>query len=88
MNACDLKAEILALCDMYDVFLCYSVDIGSTESFLHGGELPTLIVETTGHAMHVFINGQLSGNAVNVTSSKVSMIMLKLANFNECSYTF
>ncbi|KHF97862.1 Beta-galactosidase 3 [Gossypium arboreum] len=38
-----------------------SVDIGSSESFLHGGELPTLIVQSTGHAVHVFINGQLSG---------------------------
>lgn len=72
---------------MYDVS-CDSVDIGSTESFLHGGELPTLIVETTGHAMHVFINGQLSGNAVNVISSKVIYdVCLNLANFDEHSYT-
>lgn len=43
-------------------FQCdYRVDIGSSESFLHGGELPTLIVQSTGHAVHVFINGQLSG---------------------------
>ncbi|QHO19058.1 hypothetical protein HN51_061725 [Arachis hypogaea] len=40
-----------------------SIDIGSSESFLHGGELPTLIVRSTGHAVHVFINGQLSGSA-------------------------
>ncbi|KAH6796748.1 beta-galactosidase 3 [Perilla frutescens var. hirtella] len=40
-----------------------SVDIGSSESFLHGGELPTLIVLSTGHALHVFVNGQLSGSA-------------------------
>lgn len=39
----------------------YSVDVGSSESFLHGGELPTLIVQSTGHALHIFINGQLSG---------------------------
>ncbi|XP_058755763.1 beta-galactosidase 3-like [Vicia villosa] len=39
-----------------------SVDIGSSESFLHGGELPTLIVQSTGHAVHVFINGQLSSS--------------------------
>ncbi|PPD99769.1 hypothetical protein GOBAR_DD03175 [Gossypium barbadense] len=31
-----------------------SVDIGSSESFLHGGELPTLIVQSTGHAVHAF----------------------------------
>ncbi|XP_023003076.1 beta-galactosidase 3 [Cucurbita maxima] len=40
-----------------------SVDIGSTESFLHGGELPTLIVLSSGHAVHIFINGRLSGSA-------------------------
>ncbi|KAK7250783.1 hypothetical protein RIF29_33454 [Crotalaria pallida] len=40
-----------------------SVDIGSSESFLRGGETPTLIVQSTGHAVHVFINGQLSGSA-------------------------
>jgi hypothetical protein len=39
----------------------YSVEIGQSESFLRGGELPTLIVQSTGHAVHVFINGQLSG---------------------------
>lgn len=39
----------------------YSVDISSSEPFLHGGELPTLLVQSTGHAVHVFINGQLSG---------------------------
>lgn len=38
-----------------------SVDIDSSESFLHGGELPTLIVLSTGHALHLFLNGQLSG---------------------------
>ncbi|OIW09652.1 hypothetical protein TanjilG_28251 [Lupinus angustifolius] len=40
-----------------------SVDIGSSESFLRGGETPTLVVQSTGHAVHVFINGQLSGSA-------------------------
>ncbi|KAM7263193.1 hypothetical protein ACFE04_000876 [Oxalis oulophora] len=40
-----------------------SVDIGSSESSLHGGELPTLIVQSTGHAVHIFINGQLHGSA-------------------------
>lgn len=43
-------------------FQCdYSVDIGSSKSFLHGGELPTLIVQSTGDAVNVFINGHLSG---------------------------
>lgn len=39
-----------------------SVDIGSSESFLHGGELPTLILQSSGHAVHIFVNGQLSGS--------------------------
>ena len=41
-----------------------SVDIGSAEKFLHGGELPTLVVRSSGHAVHIFINGQLSGNDI------------------------
>ncbi|CAK9157086.1 unnamed protein product [Ilex paraguariensis] len=47
-----------------------SVDIGSSESFLHGGELPTLIVQSTGHALHVFINGQLSGSAFGTRQNR------------------
>ncbi|CAL5197466.1 unnamed protein product [Lathyrus oleraceus] len=40
-----------------------SVDVGSSESFLRGGKLPSLIVQSTGHAVHVFINDRLSGSA-------------------------
>ncbi|XP_061345601.1 beta-galactosidase 3-like [Gastrolobium bilobum] len=47
-----------------------SVDIGSSESFLRGGELPTLIVQSTGHAVHVFINGQLSGSVYGTRENK------------------
>ncbi|KAI3461948.1 hypothetical protein Pfo_018611 [Paulownia fortunei] len=47
-----------------------SVDIGSSESFLHGGELPTLIVQSTGHALHVFVNGQLSGSAFGTRQNR------------------
>lgn len=39
-----------------------SVDISSSESFLSRGQQPTLLVRSTGHAMHVFINGHLSGS--------------------------
>lgn len=52
----DLSTACLAVC---------SVDIGSSESFLHNGELPTLVVQSTGHALHVFVNGQLSGKQLN-----------------------
>ncbi|KAG4153747.1 hypothetical protein ERO13_D03G011600v2 [Gossypium hirsutum] len=47
-----------------------SVDIGSSESFLRGGELPTLIVQSTGHAVHIFINGQLSGSAFGTRENR------------------
>ncbi|KAG8377849.1 hypothetical protein BUALT_Bualt08G0076300 [Buddleja alternifolia] len=40
-----------------------SIDVGSSESFLRGGPKPTLTVESRGHAIHVFINGQLAGSA-------------------------
>ncbi|KAI3712856.1 hypothetical protein L1987_71424 [Smallanthus sonchifolius] len=40
-----------------------SVDIGSSESFLSGGELPKLLVQSMGHALHVFINGEHSGSS-------------------------
>ncbi|GFP95157.1 beta-galactosidase 3 [Phtheirospermum japonicum] len=40
-----------------------SIDIGSSESFLRGGQKPTLNVDSRGHAIHVFVNGQLAGSA-------------------------
>uniref|UniRef100_A0A0D3DHZ2 beta-galactosidase n=1 Tax=Brassica oleracea var. oleracea TaxID=109376 RepID=A0A0D3DHZ2_BRAOL len=47
-----------------------SVDIGETESFLHCGELPTLIVQSTCHAVHIFVNGQLSGSAFGTRQNR------------------
>ncbi|KAL8123753.1 beta-galactosidase 3-like [Apium graveolens] len=47
-----------------------SLEIASSESFLHGGELPTLIVQSTGHALHVFINGELSGSTFGTRENK------------------
>ncbi|KAL3514686.1 hypothetical protein ACH5RR_027403 [Cinchona calisaya] len=40
-----------------------SIDISPSESFFRGGQKPTLFVQSRGHAVHVFINGQLSGSA-------------------------
>ncbi|XP_023543829.1 beta-galactosidase 3-like [Cucurbita pepo subsp. pepo] len=64
MTASGLLEQINVTKDTSD-YLWYitSVDIGSTESCLHGGELPTLIVQSSGHTVHVFINGRLSGSA-------------------------
>ncbi|KAJ9564503.1 hypothetical protein OSB04_000469 [Centaurea solstitialis] len=39
-----------------------SVDVDSSERFLHGGELPKLLVQSSGHALHVFVNGEHSGS--------------------------
>ena len=35
--------------------------INSNEGFLRNGKDPVLAVMSAGHALHVFINGQLSG---------------------------
>lgn len=40
-----------------------SVKIASDEEFLKNGKSPVLTVMSAGHAMQVFINGQLSGKA-------------------------
>ncbi|KAD6794705.1 hypothetical protein E3N88_05601 [Mikania micrantha] len=44
-------------------YLWYMTDVrvGSNEGFLKSGKWPTLSVLSAGHALHVFINGQLSG---------------------------
>lgn len=65
-------SDMITTCNIfYNLQLCFigSVDIGSSESFFRGGELPTLIVQSTGHALHVFINGQLSGKLLVLVSS-------------------
>ncbi|XP_057434997.1 beta-galactosidase 3-like [Lotus japonicus] len=40
-----------------------SVDISSSESFLGGGHQPSINVQSAGHGIHVFVNGQYSGSA-------------------------
>ncbi|EYU31167.1 hypothetical protein ABFS82_08G239400 [Erythranthe guttata] len=47
-----------------------SVDIGSSESCLSGGKLPTLIVQSNGHALHVFVNEELSGSAFGTRENR------------------
>ncbi|GER46934.1 beta-galactosidase [Striga asiatica] len=46
-------------------YLWYTTEviIDSNEGFLSGGEWPVLTVLSAGHALHVFINGQLSGTS-------------------------
>ncbi|KAL5845170.1 hypothetical protein ACOSQ4_011128 [Xanthoceras sorbifolium] len=64
MTAAGLLEQINVTRDSSD-YLWYmtSVDISPSESFLRGGQKPTLSLESAGHAVHVFINGQLSGSA-------------------------
>jgi hypothetical protein len=40
----------------------FSVDIAKDEQFLTSEKNPKLTVMSAGHALHVFINGQLTGN--------------------------
>ncbi|KAF9619239.1 hypothetical protein IFM89_005793, partial [Coptis chinensis] len=47
-----------------------SVEVNPSEPFLHGGEWPTLIVQSSGHALHVFINGQISGSAYGTRENR------------------
>ncbi|XWS25831.1 hypothetical protein CRYUN_Cryun27aG0100900 [Craigia yunnanensis] len=47
-----------------------SVDISPSESFLRGGQKPTLNVDSAGHALHVFINGQFSGSAFGTRENR------------------
>ncbi|KAK9947950.1 hypothetical protein M0R45_003545 [Rubus argutus] len=44
-------------------YLWYMTDItiGPNEEFLKNGSYPLLTIDSAGHALHVFVNGQLSG---------------------------
>ncbi|MCL7039501.1 hypothetical protein MKW94_011275 [Papaver nudicaule] len=52
-------------------YLWYSTDvkIEPNEAFLKNGQYPVLTVMSAGHALHVFINGQLSGTAYGSLNS-------------------
>ncbi|ONM39549.1 Beta-galactosidase 1 [Zea mays] len=39
----------------------FSVDIAQNEQFLSNGKNPMLTVMSAGHALHIFVNGQLTG---------------------------
>ncbi|KAJ4963706.1 hypothetical protein NE237_023645 [Protea cynaroides] len=71
MTATGLLEQINVTRDTSD-YLWYitSVEVGSQESFLHGGEHPTLMVQSTGHALYVFLNGQLSGSAFGTRENR------------------
>ncbi|OVA16335.1 D-galactoside/L-rhamnose binding SUEL lectin domain [Macleaya cordata] len=69
-----LIEQINATRDASD-YLWYStaVKIDPNEAFLKNGQYPVLTVLSAGHALHVFINGQLAGNAYgNLDSPKLT----------------
>jgi len=43
------------------LIVVYSVEISPSENFLQGGKPLSLSVQSAGHTLHVFINGQLQG---------------------------
>ncbi|KAL6558948.1 Beta-galactosidase 3 [Orobanche minor] len=47
-----------------------SVHIDSSESFLQDGKLPTLVVQSSGHGLHLFVNGEPSGSAFGTRENK------------------
>lgn len=55
----------IPLTDLYDVSILssslFSVKIDPNEDFLRSGKYPVLTVLSAGHALRVFINGQLAG---------------------------
>ncbi|KAH6781303.1 beta galactosidase 1 [Perilla frutescens var. frutescens] len=69
-----LREQINTTWDKTD-YLWYTTDvrIDSREGFLKGGKWPVLSVNSAGHALHVFINGQLSGTTYgSLNSPKVT----------------
>lgn len=61
----ELCLEENTLTDLYDVSILssslFSVKIDPNEDFLRSGKYPVLTVLSAGHALRVFINGQLAG---------------------------
>ncbi|KAK1272291.1 Beta-galactosidase 5 [Acorus gramineus] len=47
-----------------------SVDVSPSEAFLRGGQSPSLVVQSSGHALHVFINGQLAGSSYGSSKNR------------------
>ncbi|KAI3769719.1 hypothetical protein L6452_00832 [Arctium lappa] len=64
----DSKMTVSGLLDQLSVtrdtsdYLWYSTSVVINPSELHQGTIPTLTVESEGHALHVFVNGELSGS--------------------------
>ncbi|XP_051132735.1 beta-galactosidase 5-like [Andrographis paniculata] len=74
----DKRFAVLGLLEQLNVtrdtsdYLWYttSVTISPSESFLHGGKWPDLTVDSEGHALHMFVNGQLLGSAFGTRENR------------------
>ncbi|CAL5399701.1 unnamed protein product [Camellia sinensis] len=74
----DSKITVVGLLEQLNVtrdtsdYLWYmtSVEISPSESFLHSGQHLTLTVQSAGDALHVFIDGQLSGSAFGTRENR------------------
>lgn len=71
MTALGLLEQINVTRDTSD-YLWYltSVDISPSEGFLQSGQKPSLTVQSAGHGLHVFINGQFSGSAFGTRENR------------------
>lgn len=77
-NDVDARITVAGLLEQLNVtrdasdYLWYttSVVISPSESSQHGGGSPVLSVASAGHALHVFVNGQLSGSAYGTKDNR------------------
>ncbi|XP_021667108.2 beta-galactosidase 5 isoform X2 [Hevea brasiliensis] len=71
MTSLGLLEQINVTRDSSD-YLWYltSVDISPSEAFLQNGQKPSLTVQSAGHGLHVFINGQFSGSAFGTRENR------------------
>lgn len=57
------------------VGILLSITIGAGENFLKTGDYPLLTIWSAGHALNVFVNGQLAGNIRENNGSFSSLVL-------------
>lgn len=61
----------------------HRVNIDSNEGFLKTGKWPLLTVMSAGHALHIFVNGQLSGDhRSHIIILIIALSYIRLLNIN------
>lgn len=65
-----------------------SVNIDANEGFLSGGNDPVLTVLSAGHALHVFVNGQLSGGCIFLFEGVLGPFLLCTREYYRSLYPF